>query len=154
MWDDSWKPVEHEAFQTFTLNQVRAINNKFVTGEGYLTLEELNKFNQSFADHHQVMLSNYYKGDGALVCLSPNMPTPFIAPDLHMCGEDTYFYNYCNIKKVPLYSIACYLKGHNTGHPLKRMNHRKTDEQKTAFQELDNRMRVVASKSLNELSTP
>ena len=151
MWDDSWKPTEHEAFQIFTLDQVRAINNKFVTGEGLLTLEELNKFNQSFVNQQQIVASNYYKGDGALVCLSPNMPIPFIAPDLHMCGEDTYFYNYCRLMKVPLYNISHYLKGHNTGHPLKRMNHKKTDQQKAAFQDLDNRMRVVASESLTTL---
>lgn len=151
MWDDSWKPVEHEAFQIFSIAQVRAINNKFVTGEGFLSLEELNNFNQSFADLQQIVPNTYYKGDGALVCLSPNMPTPFIDPKLHMCGEDTYFYNYCSIKKVPLYSIACYLKGHNTAHPLKRVNHTKSPEQQIAFQELDSRMRIVANESLNQI---
>jgi len=79
------------------------------------------------------------------------MPTPFIDPKLHMCGEDTYFYNYCSIKKVPLYSITHYLKGHNTGHPLKRVNHNKTEEQRIAFQELDTRMRIVANESLTNL---
>lgn len=151
MWDDSWKPTEHEALQTFTLDQVRAIDNKFVTGEGFLNLEELNRFNQSFADQQQVVPTTYYKGDGALICLSPKMPVPFIDPKLHMCGEDTYFYNYCSIKKIPLYSIAYYLKGHNTGHPLKRVNHTKTEEQQRAFQELDNKMRIVANESLNQI---
>lgn len=152
MWDDSWRPVEHEAFQIFSLDQVRAINSKFVTGEGLLTLQELNNFNQSFASLQQVILSGHYKGDGALVCLSPKMPTPFINPKLHMCGEDTYFYNYCALKQIPLYSITHYLKGHNTGHPLKRTNHTKTEEQRIAFQELDNRMRIVASESLNQIA--
>jgi hypothetical protein len=151
MWDSSWTPVEHEALQIFTIEQVRSINNKFVTGEGILTIDELNKFNDSFSDMQQIVLSDYYKGDGALICLSPGMPTPFIDPKIHMCGEDTYFYNYCNIKKVPLYSIAYYLKGHNTSHTLKRVNHTKTTEQQIASQKLDNLMRSIANESLTRI---
>jgi hypothetical protein len=151
MWDESWKPTEHEAFQPFTLDQTRAINNKFVTGEGYLSLEELNTFNNSFSDKHSVEISQYYKGDGALICLSPDMPTPFIDPKLHMCGEDTYFFNFCNIKKIPLYSISYYMKGHNTKHPLKRTNHSKSEEQKHQFNLFDEQMRIVAQNSLMKL---
>jgi hypothetical protein len=151
MWDESWKPTEHEAFQPFTLDQTRAINNKFVTGEGYLSLEELNTFNNSFSDKHSVGISQYYKGDGALICLSPDMPTPFIDPKLHMCGEDTYFFNFCNIKKIPLYSISYYMKGHNTKHPLKRTNHSKSEEQKHQFNLFDEQMRIVAQNSLMKL---
>jgi hypothetical protein len=151
MWDESWKPTEHEAFQPFTLDQTRAINNKFVTGEGYLSLEELNTFNNSFSEKHSVEMSQYYKGDGALICLSPDMPTPFIDPKLHMCGEDTYFFNFCNIKKIPLYSISYYMKGHNTKHPLKRTNHSKSKEQKHQFEEFDKQMRIVAQNSLMKL---
>ena len=151
MWDESWKPTEHEAFQSFTLDQTRAINNKFVTGEGYLSLKELNIFNNSFTDKHSVEISQCYKGDGALICLSPNMPTPFIDPKLHMCGEDTYFFNFCNIKKIPLYNISYYMKGHNTKHPLKRTNHSKSKEQKHQFEEFDKQMRIVAQNSLMKL---
>jgi len=151
MWDESWKSTEHEAFQSFTLDQTRAINNKFVTGEGYLSLEELNTFNNSFSDKHSVEISQYYKGDGALICLSPDMPTPFIDPKLHMCGEDTYFFNFCNIKKIPLYSISYYMKGHNTKHPLKRTNHLKSEEQKHQFNLFDEQMRIVAQNSLMKL---
>jgi len=151
MWDESWKSTEHEAFQPFTLDQTRAINNKFVTGEGYLSLKELNVFNNSFLDKHSVEISQYYKGDGALICLSPDMPTPFIDPKLHMCGEDTYFFNFCNIKKIPLYSISYYMKGHNTKHPLKRTNHSKSEEQKHQFNLFDEQMRIVAQNSLMKL---
>jgi hypothetical protein len=151
MWDESWKPTEHEAFQSFTLDQTRAINNKFVTGEGYLPLEELNTFNNSFSDKHSVEISQYYKGDGALICLSPDMPTPFIDPKLHMCGEDTYFFNFCSIKQIPLYNISYYMKGHNTKHPLKRTNHSKSEEQKQQFEEFDKQMRIVAQNSLMKL---
>jgi hypothetical protein len=151
MWDESWKSTEHEAFQSFTLDQTRAINNKFVTGEGYLSLKELNVFNNSFLDKHSVEISQYYKGDGALICLSPDMPTPFIDPKLHMCGEDTYFFNFCNIKKIPLYSISYYMKGHNTKHPLKRTNHSKSEEQKHQFNLFDEQMRIVAQNSLMKL---
>ena len=151
MWDETWTPTEHEAFQPFTLDQVRAINNKFVTGEGMLSYEELNSFNKSFQNVHEITQSNYYKGDGALVCLSPKMPTPFIATELHMCGEDTYFFNYCAIKQIPMYTIMYYLKGHNTNHPLKRMNYSRNDQQREEFLKFDQSMRVVASKSLREL---
>ena len=151
MWDESWSQTEHEAFQNFSLDQVRAINNKFVTGEGYLSLEELNEFNNSFSSQHGIVPSNYYKGDGALICMSPNMPTPFIDPKLHMCGEDTYFFSYCNIKQIPLYNIAYYMKGHNTNHPLKRVNHSKNEKQKQKFEEFDKQMRIVAQNSLMKL---
>jgi len=151
MWDESWVPTEHEAFQPFTIEQVRAINNKFVTGEGMLSYDELNAFNNSFQNVHGIKQSNYYKGDGALVCLSPKMPTPFIDPGLHMCGEDTYFFMYCQLKQIPLYTISYYLKGHNTGHPLKRTNHTRTSQQQLEFQSFDQSMRVVASNSFNRL---
>ena len=83
--------------------------------------------------------------------MSPNMPTPFLDPELHMCGEDTYFFNYCNIKQIPLYNIAYYMKGHNTNHPLKRTNHSKSKEQKHQFEEFDKQMRIVAQNSLMKL---
>ena len=151
MWDETWIPTEHEALQPFTLNQVRAINNKFVTGEGYLSYTELNEFNNSFQNLHEFKQSNYYKGDGALVCLSQQIPTPFIDPDLHMCGEDSYFFTYCQIKKIPLYNISWYLKGHNTGHPKKRTNHYRNNRQQEEFLKFDQSMRVVANKSLKQL---
>jgi len=151
MWDTSWTPTEHEAFQQFSIEQVRSINNKFVTGEGSLSIEELNSFNDSFSMMHSITSSDYYKGDGALVCLSPNMPTPFIDPELHMCGEDSYFFTYCQLKQVPLYNIAYYLKGHNTGHPLKRTNHSRNETQHKEFAEFDQSMRVVAANSFRKL---
>jgi hypothetical protein len=151
MWDESWTLTEHEAFQKFSLEQVRAINNKFVTGEGYLNNTELNEFNKSFTNSHEIKRTNYYKGDGALVCLSPQMPTPFIDPKLHMCGEDTYFFTYCKIKQIPLYNISWYLKGHNTNHPKKRTNHSRNDQQCKEFLKFDQSMRMVASKSFSQL---
>jgi hypothetical protein len=151
MWDESWKPTEHEALQNFTLEQTRSISNKFVTGEGYLSLEELNNFNNSFSENHSIVQSSYYKGDGALLCLSPNMPTPFIDPELHMCGEDTYFFTYCRIKRIPLYNISYYLKGHNTNHPLKKVRCKRTEDHKKAFESFDKEMRIVAQNSLSKL---
>lgn len=151
MWDESWKATEHELLQDLDIKEVRAINNKFVTGEGHLTYEELNKFNNEFSDKHEIIKSSYYKGDGALVCLSPNMPLPFIPQELHMCGEDTYFFNYCNLKKIPLYNISYYLKGHNTNHPLKRMNYSRSNEQKEKFLKLDNNMRLIAKINLESI---
>jgi hypothetical protein len=151
MWDASWTPTEHEAFQQLSLDQVRAINNKFVTGEGFLSYTELNKFNDSFSQNHNLTSSNYYKGDGALVCLSPKMPTPFIAPKLQLMGEDTYFFTYCQIKQIPLYNICYYLKGHNTAHPLKRTNHFRNETQHKEFAIFDQQQRMIASESLNQL---
>lgn len=151
MWDASWTPTEHEAFQQFSLDQVRAINNKFVTGEGLLSLKELNNFNYSFTDNHKLVVSNHYKGDGALVCLSPNMPTPFIAPRLQLMGEDTYFFNYCQRKQIPLYNISHYLKGHNTAHPFKRTNHSRNETQHKEFEIFDQQQRLIAFDSLNQL---
>lgn len=151
MWDETWIPTEHEAFQNFNLEQMRLINNKFVTGEGMLTLNELNLFNKSFEDSHQIKQSSYYKGDGALVCLSPKMPVPFIDPELHMCGEDSYFFMYCQIKQIPLYNITHYLKGHNTGHPKKRTNHFRSEILHDEFNKFDHNMRLIASNSLNKL---
>jgi hypothetical protein len=151
MWDASWTPTEHEAFQQFSLEQVRSINNKFVTGEGFLSLADLNKFNESFNESHNLVVTNCYKGDGALVCLSPNMPTPFIAPKLQLMGEDTYFFNYCQLKQIPLYNISYYLKGHNTAHPLKRTNHFRNEDQHKEFAIFDQQQRIIASESLNQL---
>ena len=151
MWDSSWTPTEHKALQNLTLEQVRAINNKFVTGEGFLSLEELNTFNTSFDSEITLKQSNYYKGDGALICLSPDMPHPFIAEGLHMCGEDTYFFNYCALKRVSLYTVDGLMKGHNTGHPKKRVNRQQSTEQKEQFRILDSQMRELAQKSLQQL---
>jgi hypothetical protein len=151
MWDSSWTPTEHTALQNFTLEQVRVINNKLVTGEGVLTLRELNEYNEAFEQQLKVSKSTYYKGDGALVCLGPNMPTPFIAEGLHMCGEDTYFYNYCSKKRVDMYMIEGLLKGHNTAHPKKRMNYSTTSLHKERFTLLDQQMRMLAHTSLNSL---
>lgn len=151
MWDSSWKPTEHTALQDFSLEQVRAINNKLVTGEGFLNLEELNNFNRAFQQQVKFTQTQYYKGDGALVYLSPGMPTPFIAEGLHMCGEDTYFFNYCAIKEIPMYMIEGLMKGHNTGHPKKRMNYSQTNTHKHRFTELDRSMRVLAQTTLNIL---
>ena len=152
MWDESWTLSEHEAFQSFNLDQVRAINNKFVTGEGFLSLDELNTFNESFKHLHEFKRVHYYKGDGALVCLSPYMPRPFIDMNLHMCGEDTYFFNYCQLKQVPMYNITHYIKGHNTAHPKKRTNHSRNELQQKEFMEFDASMRIVALNSLSKLT--
>lgn len=148
MWDDSWKPTEHIALQNFTIEQVRAINNKLVTGEGFLTLEELDNFNAAFQQQVRFTKTEYYKGDGALVCLSPGMPTPFIAEGLHMCGEDTYFFNFCNKKQIPLFVIEGLMKGHNTAHPKKRLNYSRTSAHKERFIELDQQMRLLAQNAL------
>lgn len=151
MWDSSWQPTEHEAFQQLTLEQVRAINNCFVTGEGLLTYEQLNKFNDSFQNKHTVIRTDLYKGDGALVCISPDMPTPFIDPAIKVFGEDTYFFSYCNIKKIPIYTITNYIKGHNTGHPLKRINHYRTDKQTKEFNEFYTTMQQLTISCINNL---
>lgn len=151
MWDASWTPTEHTALQGLTIEQVRALSNKFVTGEGYLSLTELNNFNEAFADQSQIVETSYYKGDGALVCLSPNMPTPFIADGLHMCGEDTYFFGYCSKKQIKMYTVKNFMKGHNTGHPKKRLNREVTPEHVDRFKQLDTQMRTLAWNSLNTL---
>lgn len=151
MWDSSWTPTEHSALQNFSLDQVRAMNNKLVTGEGFLNLEELNTFNRAFQEQVKFTRTDYYKGDGALVYLSPGMTTPFIAEGLHMCGEDTYFFNYCSKQKVPMYVIEGLMKGHNTAHPKKRMNYSQKPIHKERFAELDRNMRLLAQTTLNTL---
>lgn len=151
MWDSSWTPTEHSALQSLTIDQVRAMNGKLVTGEGLLTLEELNKFNRAFQEEVKFTKTDYYKGDGALVFLSPGMPTPFIAEGLHMCGEDTYFFNHCAAKQIPMYMIEGLMKGHNTAHPKKRMNYSQTDTHKDRFTELNRNMRILAQTTLNTL---
>jgi hypothetical protein len=43
------------------------------------------------------------------------------------------------------------MKGHNTKHPLKRVNHSKSEEQRQQFEEFDKQMRIVAQNSLMKL---
>mgnify|MGYP003122693994 FL=1 len=78
MWDETWTPVEYTPLQSFTIEQVREASNKLVTGEGTMTLEELNNVNLQHLDKVKLRQSGYYKGDGALVCLSPNLPKDFL----------------------------------------------------------------------------
>jgi hypothetical protein len=120
MWDQTWKPVEHESIQNIEFLEL----DKHLRCSEYISLDKLNTFNikELENDEINIKLLKNKKIDGSLLALSANLPTPFISPEQHFVREDTCAERFFEIKGIPQYHICNLLKGHNYEHPLKRTN--------------------------------
>ena len=134
MWDNSWDIVTHKKLQGYHKPcqcQELQRNNCTKTNcieflespwkyKDYITQEQLDDFNDE--DDIDIVKLNGHKIDGALLCLSSNLPMPFIAPEMHFVREDTCASIFFQIHKIPQYHVTNRLKGHNYWHPNKRTN--------------------------------
>lgn len=119
MWDGSWAEVEHKDLKQYkgTKESPFAAPVPFNSSD-VINQQQLNEFNDRF-DIEIIRLAKQ-KIDGSLLCLSGNLPTPFISPKMNFVREDTcaeLFFKYMNI---PQYHVTTRLKGHNYSHPQKR----------------------------------
>jgi hypothetical protein len=129
MWDDSWDVVTHEKLLGYSKpcscigrhvdTCIELIDNPWKYKD-YINQHELDIFND--VDDINIVKLNVHKIDGALLCLSQGMPTPFIAPGMHFVREDTCASIFFQHKNIPQYHITNRLKGHNYWHPQKRTN--------------------------------
>jgi hypothetical protein len=124
MWDDTWKPVEHENFKSYDSchkeSNLRTVDIPFNYFD-YISCEELNTFNESCGTAKIIRLEKL-KVDGSLLTLSGGLPNPFISPKQKFVAEDTACAIFLNINDIPQYHISNKLKGHNYNHPNKRLN--------------------------------
>ena len=147
MWDDTWTIVEHLYLQQLPCNEHDKIG--IMSCGSYISYDQLIEFNNQIESIDIVKLP-VVKIDGSLLALSPNLPTPFIAPDQHFYGEDTCAALFFQIKNIPQYHITTRIKGHNYGHPLKRTNTNNTrnDEVFTTYSQ---KSKTAMQLFLNEL---
>jgi hypothetical protein len=120
MWDKSWESVEHPLVSLYHYDKNHDdIIEPYSCGH-YINQEQLNAINNT--QDLQITQIPILKIDGALVCLSNNLPTPFINENLHFCREDTYLQWFMQRNNIPQFHVVNILKGHNYNHPLKRTN--------------------------------
>ena len=127
MWDSTWDIVEHPWIHKFPRNGPAIHPWQAVPPfncADYIDVDQLNNFNNQY----EVVIKKLpvCKVDGSMLALSGKLPTPFIAPKQHFCGEDTCAAIFFSIKKIPQYHIATIIKGHNYSHPRKRTNTKAT----------------------------
>ena len=129
MWDNSWDIVTHKKLQGYSKPCQCGDNHRDDCIEllespwkykDYITQEQLDEFNDE--EDIDIVKLDGHKIDGSLLCLSSNLPTPFIAPDMHFVREDTCASIFFQSKKIPQYHVTNRLKGHNYWHPNKRTN--------------------------------
>jgi len=134
MWDNSWDMVTHKKLLGYQKpcqckEDVRnncSIKNciEFLESpwkyKDYILQNELDDFNDD--EDIEIIKLNTHKIDGSLLCISKNIPTPFIAPEMHFVREDTCASIFFQVKQIPQYHITNRLKGHNYWHPQKRTN--------------------------------
>lgn len=123
MWDSTWDELEHPFIQAFPRTgppdePQRNTPEPYGVGH-YITLEQLNEFNRQY-DPKLIQLKTQ-KIDGCMTAVSKGLPTPFIAPGLHLGGHDFYMEIFMKKHNIPQYHIATRLKGHNCTHPMKRL---------------------------------
>ena len=134
MWDNSWDIVTHKKLQGYhkpcqcqesqrdncpKTNCIEFLESPWKYKD-YITQEQLDQFNND-EDIDIVRLSGH-KIDGSLLCLSSNLPAPFIAPEMHFVREDTCASIFFQLHGIPQYHVTNRLKGHNYWHPKKRTN--------------------------------
>lgn len=145
MWDSTWDDVEHEWIKQFPRNgpPVRPEQApKPFNCTDYISLKELNEFNNKFDRAYLIKLDNL-KIDGNMTALSKGLPYPFLPLDLHFAREDYCLQMFFTKKNILQYHIPNRLKGHNQVHPLKRFGtkNQKNDEvykkfEKDAFESI------------------
>jgi len=122
MWDNTWNEVEHPWIHQFPRNgppeRPEQAPEPF-NCSNYITLDELNKFNEQFEPI--VVKLKKLKIDGNMTALSQNLPYPFLPLDLHFAREDYCLEMFFSKKGISQYHIKTMLKGHNQVHPRKRI---------------------------------
>lgn len=121
-WDKTWDIVVHPDLVHLDYNDKTIYNY-----DGYISQSDLNNFNNNRGI--KINKLNDVKIDGALVCLSSNLPHPFIPEDMHFAREDTCMGVFMRYNKIPQYHVSTILKGHNYKHPNKRCNTKNTREE-------------------------
>lgn len=128
MWDDSWDIVTHKNLQGYSkpcqcgdvhrTDCIELLESPYKYKDT-ITQNQLDDFNnKSDIEIEQVPL----KIDGSLLCISANMETPFIAPNMHFVREDLCSEHFFRLKGIPQFCVKSRLKGHNYWHPKKRTN--------------------------------
>lgn len=129
MWDNSWDIVTHKKLLGYSKPCQCGDNHKDDCIEllespwkykDYILQHELDSFNDD--EDIEIIKLNTHKIDGSLLCISKNIPSPFIAPEMHFVREDTCASIFFQAKQIPQYHITNRLKGHNYWHPQKRTN--------------------------------
>jgi len=123
MGDDTWDGVEHVGLRQYP----RTNNASYIAPRPYNSIDvisqrELDAFNNQFSEDILINKLQNLKIDGALVCLSPNLPTPFIPINMNFVREDTCAQQVFAHYNIPQYVVQNRMKGHNYHHPLKRTN--------------------------------
>lgn len=129
MWDNSWDIVTHKKLLGYSKpcqcgdkhkeDCIELLESPWKYKD-YLLQSELDDFNDD--EDIEIIKLNTHKIDGSLLCISKNIPTPFIAPEMHFVREDTCASIFFQLKQIPQYHIINRLKGHNYWHPQKRTN--------------------------------
>lgn len=145
MWDSSWDSVEHEYVEQFK----RTSENLYTAPVPYnandiINQQQLNEFNEKF-DEVIIKPLDTCKIDGSLLCLSKDLPTPFVAPEMNFVREDTCAERVFNRFNIPQYVVKNRMKGHNYKHPLKRTNTNATRNDET--------YKLYESKSVNAMNS-
>ena len=123
MWGNDWRRVEHEAIADIPRDKIKNILLLHNTPINQKQLDTLNEQHLTRSNENpQIRKLHRTKLDGALTCLPPGLPYPFIPPDMHFAREDTCAMRFFRIKEIPQYLVSNVLKGHNYRHPLKRTN--------------------------------
>ena len=128
MWDNSWDVVTHEALQGYSKPcQCPEDNHRADCIElldapwkykDLITQDELDKFNEG----REITIQQVpLKVDGSLLCLSGDLPHPFIPEDMHFVREDTCAQEFFRSKGISQLCVKSILKGHNYKHPNKRV---------------------------------
>lgn len=122
MWDSTWDEIEHDWIKQFPRNgppdRPEQAPKPFNCAD-YITLQELNDFNDKFSP--TIKKTRRIKIDGNMTALSPGLPYPYLPLDLHFAREDYCLQLFFEKKSIPQYIISTRLKGHNQCHPNKRI---------------------------------
>lgn len=122
MWDASWLSVEHPAVHNYNVfSNGKSDALRPLGHDHYITQEELDVFNNQYADDVGMTIVHPPKLDGSMLALHPNVPQ-LIADDVPMVGEDFCAQLALTALNIPQYHIGNIIKGHNYHHPTKRVN--------------------------------
>tara|TARA_B100002019_G_scaffold250494_1_gene230387 strand:- start:938 stop:1897 length:960 start_codon:yes stop_codon:yes gene_type:complete len=120
MWDDSWKPVEHNLYTDKPNNQ-----NKEWWGTQYVTsIDEMNKINDSVTDLDvRVVSPHKFNGCGLVISSEIVKAGVNIPKSVFFTHEDTSFMVMTNkiLGNVTQFVIKNILLVHNRNHPKKRL---------------------------------
>ena len=121
MWDDTWKDVEFVGLEKYSYDKLEECPSDLRYNGNALNQESLDIINMEQGD---IIINtiNPVKFDGAMTTLSPGLPTPFIAPNLHLTHDDLCAQLSFQLAGIPQYNVTNRMKGENKYHKYKRYN--------------------------------